>query len=586
MAHFTAAARIRLKQLSGPTAKPAPPHGRYPLRAARLGEFTRRGEEPPVSQHRVVIEVSPTRLDIATLRAGQVAARQTLRFAALPFADEWPKVLDRLSDRLASAIDEVNATGLPATILYAAPTSAAGLFSCPASAGRAQALRAGTLALAEAAGIDLRNQPHGLEIIAADSGPADPSSGPQVHCLGAADTEVSSNALAAWARAAGVNPDQLIPIDVPALSAAVDLAGAGGADGVRVALYVGQNKSVLAAGSPGRLRFVREMAIGADSLVEALAAKFPTSDPTEYPHAAADFLSNVGIPTREQAIEGAQPLQASDVLPLLRPTLQRWVLEIRQSLRFGLSEPERPTARLIGIGPGAAIPRLIAVLAEQAGLTHEPTQTSETSAIDTWLTSRQPAINLVPATVRDAAVGRRIRRGVWVGTAVTTCLIVGNTLLTRADLSQTKSQVAALNARLAAAHPAAELSDKIAALRTTIQSARSRIAARLGPSAEWDAALAMLSRITPAQVRLGQIQFSIDGGHPVCHVQGTAPVANGGETTLKQYLDNLATVPIVNGFKMGTTQRDEQTGGAVQTFEVALTLVNLPATASVGEEVR
>jgi hypothetical protein len=57
-----------------------------------------------------------------------------------------------------------------------------------------------------------------------------------------------------------------------------------------------------------------------------------------------------------------------------------------------------------------------------------------------------------------------------------------------------------------------------------------------------------------------------------------------GEPTLKGYLDSLATAPMVSGFAMGPTQRDERSGGAVQSFEVSLTLVDLPPAVAIGGE--
>jgi hypothetical protein len=95
----------------------------------------------------------------------------------------------------------------------------------------------------------------------------------------------------------------------------------------------------------------------------------------------------------------------------------------------------------------------------------------------------------------------------------------------------------------------------------------------------------MLSQLTPRDVRLSRVQFALDGGKPVCHVQGTA--ADGGrgaEASLKMYLDSLAGAPMVGSFTMGRTERDVRPGGPVQSFEVALTLVDLPAAIASGAD--
>lgn len=535
----------------------------------------------------VVVELSRSRLTLAVVRGRGVADLRTQRLSPAEGAD-WAATLAEAKPKLTALVAELGVSGAEATILYTSPTAATGVFSCPVAAGKGQAERAARLALGESATFPLASNPHDLWPLATDTDSKAAGKQRQAHTLGIADTDGSAQALTDCATSAGLNPRRQIPRDIVSLVTAIDRALEGSKGGqVAVALYTGEHESVLAAASDGRLCFVRQLAVGVETFVDALSGRMGASDQgaaSDDPHAAAaTMLFKVGIPTRDQATSEGPQSPAAIALPLFQPILQRFIVDLKQSLRFGLEEQERGSAKLVGMGPGARIPRLLEVIAEQTGLKHEPADGSapgdEPGAIKDWQSLRPVGANLLPRALSVALSNKRVTRGLWVGTAAAILLLGAGAVMSRADLKQARDQTAKVKARLEGVKPATELSAKLAAAQGGLAGAKHRIEARLGAGGEWDAVLAMLSSGTPQSIRLTEAQFAVVQGKPTCRLIGYAAVGTQAEanTALQNYLNTLAGVPIVRSCRLGSTQWVENNAGHRENFEASLTLVELPA---------
>lgn len=541
-----------------------------------------------MAKPQIIIDLSPTRLEAALLRGDTVASRLHTRLDLPDFAERWPSVLTSLSTQLADMVKQLGAEGAQATVLYSGPSAATGVFSCAQGAGAAQAARAARLALADAAGFPLDANPHDLAPLATDRGRASDSEPLCLHTLGVADSDATAQAIAAWLTAAGLDPHAVIPGDVPGLVAAVDAALGTADSGVSVVLFAGEHRSSLAAASDGRVRFIRQNAIGTESLIHAWTREIRVSatgaSVTLDAAAAAELLFAGGIPERTRVVDAARGITGDALLPLVQPILQRCIVDIKQSLRFGLDEAARQNAVLHIIGPGAAIPGFARLIADQVGLKAGPAPASpgEHGAIPAWLGGRRVPVNLLPRGLSSQRTGKRLRRGLWVGVAAALGLIVADTVMTRIELSEQASAAAGFKARLDGAASSTTLLAKLTATQAGVSLARQRAATRLDISTEWDAALVMLATATPAKIRLTQVSMMFDNGKPVCRLTGRAPAtdqANAGGA-LQAYMDALAAIPIVQSCRLGATQRSESADGAMQNFDMTLTLVELPPTTS------
>jgi len=544
-----------------------------------------------VATRHVVIEVSPSRLEVTCLTNGQSPESKVERFSIPTFSEDWRSALAALAPRLQAMIASLGASGAKATILYSSPTATTGLFSCPRGAGRAQAERAAGLALAEAAAFPLASNPSDISILCTDPpGHSDEAKGQQVHSIGVADSDASTQALADWALAAGVRPVRLVPGDAVAIIAATDRAlELSSGKGTVVVLHVGEHGSVLAAATAGRLRFVRQLAVGVESFVEAMACRTQDDDNLTgaYNTHGSEVVYGIGIPTRERAQLDGHGSQAATILPAIQPILQRCVVDLKQSLRFGLDETERKEAKLVGMGPGASIPRLLEVISEQTGLALDPsahTAPSRGSAISPgivsdWNTLRPLLINLLPRSLALELMSRRVARGMWAGFAAAGVLIVAGAVLIRADLSHEQELNQTLLTRLAAVQPALALEERFTTAGNALSSAKQRVAASMSQTAEWDAAMVMLAQRTPPTIKITEASFAMAQGKPTCRLIGYTSLTAQADanTSLKEYLDALSAIPLVRTCRLEATQRVQSGDGTRQVFEAFLVLVEVPA---------
>lgn len=541
-----------------------------------------------MAKRSVIIEVSPSRLEVAWMQGGRTGASKQERLSAPAFTEDWRGVLGSLGPRLVSMVAELGAAGAEATILYSSPSACTGLFSCPLSAGRHQAARAARLALAEAADFPLSANPSDVVTLATDRPGGEIKAG-QIHTLGLADSDASATSLAEWARLAGLRPVRLIPVEAVFIAAATEAAlRLSGTQGTAVVLHVGDHGTVLAAATAGRLRFVRQLAVGVETFVGAMSSPASMEERIgPYNEPGAKLAFELGIPTRDQALQDGPGSQAAAILPAVQPILQRCIVDIKQSLRFGLDEQSRKQARLMGTGPGAAIPRLLHVIAEQADLKLEPLAKqaespdtrSSAGAIAQWTAMRPLAVNLLPRALDLEITVKRLSRGMWVGFAAAGVLLASGAVLVRSDLAQERKENNALKARLEAVRHALELGSRVSEARTGLAATKVRIAARLGETTSWDAAMAMLAAQTPPTIKLTEATLSVVQGRPTCRLTGyTARLTQSeANTSLKAYLDALSAVPLVQSCRLGPTQWSQSTDGAArQSFEATLVLVAIP----------
>jgi len=163
--------------------------------------------------------------------------------------------------------------------------------------------------------------------------------------------------------------ERLIPAEAVSLADSVRLATAPTvADEVTALVWIGEHSTSLAvgvgSGADRRLLFVRTVNSGTESLAEVLCRPLRRARAAAHaqiitlPHdAARKMLLAVASPRERPDPRPSEP-PGSSLLPHLQPVLQRLSIEIKQSLRFGVTEADRPKVRIRLAGPGAAIPGL------------------------------------------------------------------------------------------------------------------------------------------------------------------------------------------------------------------------------------
>ncbi|MGQ0627524.1 MAG: hypothetical protein ACT4PL_05410 [Phycisphaerales bacterium] len=564
---------------------------------------------------RVILEVLPSRLTLACVRNGRVVEHRTARPEASDFAARWPEGLASLRGMLAEWVNAMKLHGAPVTVLYSAPSATCVVHSCPAAAGRHGAVRAAELAVREtgsfspsAGTLDL------LPLLCDPSTIAGREA--QRHTLAVGDAHASTRALADWAQSAGLAPTQFIPHDAPTLMLALESAtkahGAGTPDAFEVFLWFGEHTCAVAAGSGGALRFIRSVPIGTESLTDVLCrplrskrddASAGAATPAAHTGlitldraTARRLLHTAGIPAPGTVADAALGLDATAVLPVMQPVLQRLAIELKQSLRFGLSESERASARLRLCGPGSFVPRLAQTLGQQVGILTPTSETTELpgvlvgdpgsgGAITAWAAVDRCRINLLPDDLETQLTLRRTRTFAWagmVGAAALIALYAGTGWLT---LRTERQRLEAM--RLGPGGNGQEQSLQLSAKRSQEQldQLRARVDSEMGQSPPVSATLAALAQIAPSEVRFTAIVLEGESGTTrpegpggTCAIEALALTDDPQRLAviLRDLTLRLEALPIVRSVRLGATQRTEQRGTPAQRFDLSIALNALP----------
>lgn len=550
----------------------------------------------------VVIEASGTRLLVAIIRDGRVSEHRVEWFAAGDWASTWPGGLASRREALAGMIEALGVLGHDATIVYHAPTTVGGMFSCPAAAGLRGAERAAALALAELSGHGVGKQPTSSQRASVDHAGADATSSPlQRHTLSVTDRLSSTEAVAAWAAAAGLRPIAVTPAIAPMLLAGVALTARIEAQ-AKLGLWLGEHESVLAASLGGRLLFVRTLALGTEAMVEALGrpirirgeeAREPVVLNSEE---ARQLLFRVGIPNPEDVVDARRGLIGSTVLPLLQPVLQRFAVELKQSVRFGLPDSAREGATLVIAGVGALVPALGRAVAAPCGLVLAPSIEQEIVSDRVPIALALPGstgcqISLLPASFERQETIRRVRTGLRLGMAACLVMIGISASLSWMSLRQARAAAAAVaDSDPVAAQGALVQRDaaRLAAARELIQR---RIDAEVGALPPLSGALSLIAEIAPEGLELSAIE--IRPGEPLVSAEGVktgdrgpTPIRltgivrdsapQGLAKTLRTFTDALSSAPIITSVRLGGTHRAEQGQEPVSRFELMLSTLGLP----------
>lgn len=544
-----------------------------------------------------ILEISPSRVELTVLAGRSVAATKSQRIASADYTENWSNAVSVLVPVIRSLVAAVSAHGLKTTVIYQSPTAFVLAVPVPSRVGSAEAYKAARLALADASNLSLTDNPADFEVLCSDpKGSKDDSAAAQTHFLSVADAERTVAALGAAMTEAGLVPVRMIPADAIGFHAAVEsaLERSRATSKCCVSIMCGEQGSVLAAATGGKLRLVRRIGIGCETFIETLTRDIRVAgsdtplklDATQ----ASELLFRSGLPARGQPYDATLRLEPEAVLPLVQPVLQRCIVEIRQSLRFGLEEKDRVEAGLIVRGIGGNIHRLSNLIGEQCGLTpiecvlpttdQKSPSSTERGLIRHLLDSKSLLCGLLPSAVRNQMTARRVKRGMLVGFAAAAVALGFSAFNASVELKEVSKRVESARVALEHAKPLAEMNTKMISAQSGVTLARQRIESKLGHTAAWDAALVMLSQCTPPTIKIGDVQMVMEKGKPTCRITGHTPLPSSGDynASLGPYLDAIGSNPVVKSTRLGSTQRADSPKGPIQSFEITITLVEIPGT--------
>lgn len=547
---------------------------------------------------RAIIELTETALRVVAVK-GRDAQARTRTLVGVDFQDAWPACLEKLQEPLQTLIAEMGLKGAAATIVYESPTSVSGVFSCPISAGLRKAEQAAMLNLADSCQFELQEHPHTLKRLAGDRKPEQGAPGAQqVHFVGAADEDASLQAVAAWATAGGVKPDEFVPIDSAVMATAARSAlQHADKHGAVAVLCASERGSALAAASNGKLAFVRPIGVGLDDLAHAVVrcrderASATPSDTTPTSFDSWTWLKEHGIPVAgdpDGVVDESTRLTAGQVLPRLQPVIQRWSVEIKQSMRFGLGNGSKDKARLAVIGPGASVPRLAEAIAQHAGL--ELVASGEGAGAGTsgpgawrgWLAMSRLGLALMPNSMMSKMRSGQMRRMMLAGCVLAGAVVAAQAWHARSQLGAVQARLASAREQLANIEPQMLGVRQSAEARAGLAQARREMDRVLGQTAPWSDWLGAIATELPSGVWLRSIRLADEQGQLVCTIEGETAIgsAESSHAMVKSLVERLAGLPATQSCRVARSQREGVPGRMRQTFELSVKLHGVPGAAT------
>ena len=535
----------------------------------------------------VAIELLSDHMDVVALKGGSVVASTRLPLDLPADATAWAKAVRVIGSTLKDAVRELDVDGAGARILYRSPSQSVDLASFnvrTSSQARAAAILPAAASLpysATAAIVD-------AVVVGRDA----QGSERRWHVVAAAERIDILRAIIEMTESAGLTFNTAVPLDAAILATVVRRAlnWAGPQHGW---LHFGTYSSFFILGGEGRVRFERSIGLGTETIVQALARpiRVPDEEPITLDRktARAIFYEH-GIPETDEVLSDSTKLTRRHIMPQIQPVLQRYVVEIRQSLRFGLSDDEKKPIEIAVSGPGSAIHGLTELIAGELKLTFtaDPGNagfdfTSPAAAGSEFLEALDDCrfldqLNLQP---RDAAARRqagRLRRWLWTGASVAMVVIAFDSVQIGFRLAAARERAVTIEAAAVEAAAVQATHDKIVAAIGAMRTLEKTIATELGTRIDLGAILHELSRLTPGSIKLNSLRLTREKERFTALLFGRAIQIDQktGQTEVERFIAALKASPLFQDASLRNVERRFFVEGSGERFEASFEAVAAP----------
>jgi hypothetical protein len=402
--------------------------------------------------------------------------------------------------------------------------------------------------------------------------------------LVAADRDLNAQAIFAWLARCSCRFDSIVPLRAIALRSVIRDVTARENDGA-ITCYLGERTSIIASGGGGVLRSVRCIDFGYSLLVEALSRGLRqdveeggAAEICTHHAEARKRLFEVGLPTAKGGAIG--PEVSRRVMPLLQPVLQRYFIEIKQTIRFGVPDSSGTSRTLRLIGPGAAIggfADLISnavdteILIDDGWDQFNPDEIyPDHSPEQDFVSFGAAGLGLAPRIVREMTAARVISSGVRTGAVCAAFALIAEAGVLYTNQLDVQQAIRASKPRLASVREHRELTDIARRMSESLQLASSKTAEELEGSPDWYAVLAELAQISNEGLSFNSFRAYRDAGDSVVVIEGIAQIGGEHANTLADLTDQLRSSPLYHDVQLGSTSLAELDGQPARRFELRL----------------
>ncbi len=543
-----------------------------------------------MSSTSIAIELLSDRMDVAAVKGGRVIESRRILIDLQADPTGWARGVRGCSDKLRAVVEELNASGARTRVVYRSPSQTVDLASFELrSAG--QACAAAILPAGEALPYSASSATIKAVAVGRDA------SGTQRrwHVVVAADRTDVVRALVDLVDEAGLTFESATPIDAAIMSGLVQraLRHAGPQHGW---LHFGKYSSFFILGGEGRIRFERSIGLGVQTIVQSLTRpiRMPDENPIQLDvDTAKEIVHKYGIPETEEVLSDKYKLTRGHIMPQIQPVLQRYVVELRQSLRFGLPEEERGSIDISVGGPGSIIPGLLDLIAWELKLKFnadeqyahydykEPACRGNelADAIEAW--TFLDRLNLQPPESAQRPQLGLLRRYLWSGAAAALVFVAFDGIRLQSRLSDARRESARLEAAASEARSMEKTHRKLVAAIGAVNELEKIVADTVGARANLGAVLQEVSRLTPASVRLNSMRFAREEERLTCRIYGRAEQVGAGKTEVEAFIEALKGSPIFSDASLRNVERGTVSGAPGERFEATFDTILAPDPAAI-----
>lgn len=500
----------------------------------------------------IVIGLFPGRIEVAVRTSRGISAVQS-REVDCAWEEAWRLGLAPFDGALRELLTRCEAIGSTATIVYDSPDASAEVTTYPMVA--AEALSAAQLTLAA--------DPTNSRVAAFSVIWESIGANPKTEILSASDRIGTSEVLVAWAKRAGARVRGVIPAVAIDLARAIRILHAQPAQGKTCVLFVGENRSAIVGRNGSELVFARTIDSGIRLFAEAIVGASHSDGPRVSISESLEWVRKNGVPSRDGILpEGVEPVRLAQ---LLSPILQRFIVETKQTLRFGFGI-DASAATLAVLGTWGPFRGLAKTLENQLGMDAvELTDTPQIrGGLASWSSSSDSTF-LPPGEILHQQQSR-LNRVVTAGLVLALLGIVAEAGWTRTAragidvrLQMQESAISSMNQTIDATNQAAKLAHEVELLSKGVAICDEG-------KVDYLALLGELSRITPQSMRLAEIATGTVRNGTELTIRGTVAVTEDQLDALSRFLDALRASPVVSQVELGSTRLSEESGRRVKDF--------------------
>lgn len=398
------------------------------------------------------------------------------------------------------------------------------------------------------------------------------------------DREQESSKIYAWITRCGGRLDAVIPEVSVVVRAAV--ARVMSAETVQGCCYIGTDWAAIACGSKSGLIMVRAFEFGHSLLADVFQRALGDGSAMIDASAGERALFEHGLPFKSTEIN---PELRARVLPLVAPVLQRFCVEVKQTVRFGVPADRQPSEIVLD-GPGACIAHLASSITESINMHVSVAPGLETArpldpfgqgtAERSWVVSRTGCVDLVP----QIAVEQRsidLMKGCLAAGVVTAGLLIGAEYLNaEVQRRSLEGQFATISPVVASMDRAHETMQGIRKLGVQAGAVARRVTPSPNQHTDWPGVLALVASLTSEAVRLDDFDGRVTPTGIELRLRGiaTGPDDDAASDAMAAFVHGLQASDLITLAQIGGTTREQNAEGrATRQFSLTLTLAPVPA---------